>query len=74
MKQFFKLGFTTTLYQLLVVTIYFTIIFQFILGIFILIILVTTIIIIVILCKYGSNPVKTKMNKALDKFRYKIIS
>jgi Na+/H+ antiporter NhaD/arsenite permease-like protein len=73
MKQFFKLGFTTTFYQLVVVTFYFCIIFQFILGIIILVILVTIIIIILILCKYGSNPVKTNLYKALDNFRYKII-
>ncbi len=72
-KQFFKLGFCTTIYQLIIVTIYFTLIFQFIIGMVIIITISIMIAIFYLLQKYGPNSMKIKIDKIITKFKNIII-
>jgi len=72
-KQFFKLGFCTTIYQLIIVTIYFTLIFQFIIGMVIIITISIMIAIFYLLQKYGPNRMKIKIDKIITKFKNIII-
>lgn len=72
-KQFFKLGFTTTVYQLFLVTIIFISMQELILGLLIVIIIILSIGGIFITYKKGPKVLSLKINKYVDKFRNKII-
>ena len=72
-KQFFKLGFTTTVYQLLLTTIIFISMHDLILGLLIVIIIILSIGGIFITYKKGPKVLSLKINKYVDKFRNKII-
>ncbi len=61
-KQFFKIGFFTTTYQLIIVSIYYTLIFNFSIGILIILVILLIIIIFFLLKKSGIK----KVNKIID--------
>lgn len=68
-KQFFKLGFLTTIYQLIIVSIYYTLVFRFSTGIIIVIVIIISIIMIYVLHRFGSKKLRSKINKILNGFR-----
>ncbi len=72
-KLFFKLGFTTTIYQLILISIYFTLIFQPITGIFLIFILIMASIILILIYKLGNKRLKLNIEKIVTKIRNKII-
>jgi len=68
MRQFFKLGFITTVYQLAIVSIIFILIFRFFLGILIVFIILFVILVIYLLHKIGPM----KIRQIIDNFGNKI--
>ena len=68
-KQFFKIGFITTLYQLAIVSVYYTLIFNFPVGIFIVILLIVLILAFFILKRLGSKKIKQTIEKTANKIR-----
>jgi len=72
-KQFFKIGFVTTVYQLSIVSLIFTLMFQFILGIIILFTLLIVLLSLFILYKYGPRMIHIKLDQLSKKLKYKII-
>jgi len=62
-KQFFKIGFVTTLYQLAIVTIYYTLIFNFPIGIIVIILISSILIIFFILKRIGNKIIESIINK-----------
>jgi Na+/H+ antiporter NhaD/arsenite permease-like protein len=68
-KQFFKIGFFTTLYQIIIVSIYYTLIFNFSIGILIIAIIFLILITFYILQKIGSRKVKKITDDIIRKFR-----
>ncbi|MBY9004036.1 MAG: hypothetical protein KGD73_08700 [Candidatus Lokiarchaeota archaeon] len=72
-KQFFKLGFITTNYQLIILSIYFTFLDNFVNGMFISIVCFALILIITLLSKKGPKKIRIKLNKILEKARNFII-
>ncbi len=74
MKQFFKLGFFTTNYQLLIVSLYFVIIYQFLIGMMILLIVFFIIFSLSMLLRLKLNKGKTsKIQNFVAKIRNFII-
>lgn len=71
-RQFFKLGFITTIFQLSIITVIFILIFQFFIGIVICLIISLIIIFIYLTQKFGPRPLRLKINKFINKIRYKI--
>jgi len=69
-KQFFKIGFITTLYQLIIISIYFTLIFRFSIGIIIVLTIILTFAIIFILNKVGPKKLKIIIEKIINRFRH----
>ena len=72
-KQFFKIGFTTTLYQLAIITIIFTLIFRLLAGIITITVILLTISILYMLSKKGPKPVQLKLNQYIRKIKNMII-
>lgn len=72
-KSFFKLGFVTTNYQLMILSIYYTLIFNFQIGIIIIGIITCSIITISCLHKFGSQKVRLGIGSILIKVRNIII-
>ena len=72
-KQFFKLGFVTTVFQLAIATLIFVLIFQFFLGLIITIFVILIIGFINLIKRFGPKKLKIKMDKIITKIRYKII-
>ncbi len=72
-KQFMKLGFITTIYQLFIMTIYFTIVFKFVIGIIVLFMIIVIIIIIYLFTKNGSGKIRNKILNILSNLRNYII-
>ncbi|MFX0021814.1 MAG: SLC13 family permease [Candidatus Hermodarchaeota archaeon] len=72
-KSFFKLGFITTNYQLIIISIYYCLIFYFQIGIIILVIVVLFVIIIYCLNKFGPKKLKSHLNVISNKIRESII-
>ena len=68
-KQFFKIGFLTTLYQLTIVSIYYTIIFNFGVGITIVIAILFTLTGLFILRKLGIEKINSIIDGIINKFR-----
>ncbi len=74
MKQFFKLGFFTTNYQLLIVSLYFVIIYQFLIGMMILLIIFFIIFSLSMLLRIKLKKGKTsKIQNFISKIRKLII-
>ncbi|TFG07824.1 MAG: hypothetical protein EU539_04005 [Promethearchaeota archaeon] len=72
-KQFFKLGFITTLYQLLIVSIILITIFHLMNGILIWIIIFLVITSLSLLSQKGPERIRKILDKIITKFRNKII-
>ena len=72
-KSFFKLGFVTTNYQLILISLYYTVVFNMILGLIILGTLIFIIVIVFILHKFGPKIVISQINKFTKKIRDLII-
>ncbi len=71
-RQFFKIGFVTTLYQLCFVSLIFTLIFRFLLGIFIVIIIIFSLVTLYLIYKFGSAKIKSAFENSIKKIRSKI--
>ncbi len=72
-KSFFKIGFVTTNYQLAIITLYYTLIYNTFIGVIILGIVVSFIIVIYLLLKFGPDKAKTEIKKISEKVRDIII-
>jgi len=72
-KSFFKLGFITANYQLIIISIYYCLIFYIQIGIIILGIVGLFLIVIYCLNKFGSKTIKSRMNTLSNKLREIII-
>ena len=68
-KQFFKLGFITTLYQLIIISIYYTLIFSTSLGVLIIIIIFISLLVIYLLSKFGPKKLRSIIKNATNRFR-----
>ncbi len=75
-KTFWKLGFATSILQLILVTIFFTFYSKqtYLVGLILLIVLIATVGIVFIFSKYGNDKIKSYLNKWINKFRSLIIS
>ncbi|NVM43712.1 MAG: hypothetical protein HWN79_02255 [Candidatus Lokiarchaeota archaeon] len=72
-KSFFKLGFVTTNYQLILISLYYTVVFNLIVGLIILGTVIFIMVIVIILHKFGPNKVISQINKITKKIRDIII-
>ncbi len=72
-KSFFKLGFITTNYQLVLISLYYTLIFYTQIGFIIIGIFVLVIVVIYLMYKFGSNKIKSLFNRFINKFREIIV-
>jgi len=68
-KQFFKIGFITTLYQITMVSIYYTLIFNTSMGVFIVIILIIIFSLTYLLSKIGPKKLKVIIRNVINGFR-----
>jgi len=75
-KTFWKLGFATTIIQLIFVSIFFTFFSTqtYLIGLILLIFIIATVGIVFIFSKYGNDKTKSYLNKWVNKFRSLIIS
>ncbi|MCE7739904.1 MAG: hypothetical protein KAU62_00315 [Candidatus Heimdallarchaeota archaeon] len=75
-KTFWKLGFATTIIQLIFVSIYFTFLSKqtYLIGLILLTFIIASVGIVFIFSKYGNNQIKSYLNKRINKFRSLIIS
>ncbi len=75
-KTFWKLGFATTIIQLILVSIYFTFFSSqtYLIGLILLISIIASLGIVFIFSKYGNDKTKSYLNKWVNKFRSLIIS
>ncbi len=75
MKTFWKLGFTTTILQLILVTLYLTFFSSetYLIGLIVSLVLITIVGIVFIILKYGNEQIKSYLNKIINKFRSIII-
>ena len=72
-KQFFKLGFVTTIYQLSIVSLIYALMFQFLLGLIMLLTLLIISTSLFIAHKYGQKKMQFKIEQISKKLKYKII-
>ena len=72
-KSFFKLGFVTTNYQLILISLYYTVVFNLIVGLIILGTVIFIMVIVIIIHKFGPNKVISQINKITKKIRDIII-
>ncbi|MFX0059741.1 MAG: SLC13 family permease [Candidatus Hodarchaeota archaeon] len=72
-KQFFKLGFVTTNYQLILISIYYILIFNFIIGIIIIISISISCVILFIITRFFPQKVRNPIKNSLSKIRNIII-
>jgi len=68
-KQFFKIGFITTLYQITIVSIYYTLVFNFPIGILIVIFILFIVILFFILTRIGNKKIKQVIENTANKIR-----
>ncbi len=73
-KTFWKLGFITTVYQLCLATLFFTLIYNFILGILIIGIIGVIIGIFIVLAKRGPYGIQSRIEKGFFTFRNFIVA
>jgi len=75
-KTFWKIGFSTTILQLFLVTVYFTMHSRetFLIGLIALLVVFATIGILFIFSRYGSEQIKNSINRGIDRFRSSIIA
>lgn len=68
-RQFFKIGFLTTLYQIILVSIYYTLIFETSTGIIIVIVITVCLLMIYLLNKLGPKGVRVGIGKGVNGIR-----
>ncbi|NHJ25945.1 MAG: hypothetical protein EAX89_15315 [Candidatus Lokiarchaeota archaeon] len=68
-KLFFKIGFVTTLYQIVLVSIYYTLIFNTTMGILIVLIIFFSLLTIYLLNKLGPKKARNGIGKSINRFR-----
>jgi len=73
-KTFWKLGFLTTMYQLILATLFFTLIYHFIIGVICIFIIGITVGILIILIKSGPIQVQTRLDMWFFRFRNLVIT
>lgn len=73
-KTFWKLGFLTTMYQLVLATLFFTLIYHFIIGVLFIFIIGIIVGIMIILIKSGPIQVQTRLDMLLFRFRNLILA
>ncbi len=73
MKAFWKLGFTTTIVQLILVTLFFTVIYYLVIGITIILTIIILLGTVFIFSKYGNEQTRKIIDKTITKFRTKVI-
>lgn len=72
-SQFFKLGFITTIYQLIILSIYFTLIYRFLLGITVIILIIIIIGVFYLLFRINKEIYDKYFGNILKKIRNRII-
>jgi Na+/H+ antiporter NhaD/arsenite permease-like protein len=72
-SQFFRLGFITTIYQLCIITLYFTVVFKFLIGITLIVIIVCIIIIFYLFSKLSKEKYNSTIGSIINKIRNYII-
>jgi hypothetical protein len=72
-KSFFKLGFVTTNYQLVLISLYYTLIFNSLIGLLILGAVIFIVTFVFILYKIGPNKIKSQIIKSTTNIRNIII-
>jgi Na+/H+ antiporter NhaD/arsenite permease-like protein len=72
-KQFFKIGFITTLYQISLVTLYYTLIFKTTLALIIISLIIIIILLLYLLNKSGLHKIQQFIQITTNKLRYIII-
>ena len=72
-KQFLKIGFITTIYQLIIITIYFTLILRLILGLILIFSIILVIFVLVLIIKFGPNKIRLSINNLISNIRNFII-
>jgi hypothetical protein len=72
-NQFFRLGFITTIYQICLVTIYYTLLFYFLQGLLVVIIVFLSIFLIYILIKFGPKKQSLVIVNSFSKIKNRII-
>jgi len=73
-KTFFKLGFTLTIYQLLIATLYFILLLEFFLGLLIVMFCLSIFLLLTILSKKGPYKIQNRLKSYTKRFRKLIIS
>lgn len=74
-KTFWKIGFSTTIIQLFLVTIYFTMLSRgtYLVGLIMLLVVFATVGILFIFSRYGNEQIKSNINRGINRFRSLII-
>ncbi|MBN1800481.1 MAG: hypothetical protein JW891_03190 [Candidatus Lokiarchaeota archaeon] len=72
-KQFFKLGFITTIYQLSIISLYYTIKFHFLIGIIIVVSIIAFVLLLLFLKRQKFKGLDVKINHIISKIRNIII-
>lgn len=72
-KTFFKLGFVTTNYQLILISLFYTLVFNTLYGLVITGTVIFIIIAVLMIHKFGPNKIKSRMSKFTEKIREIII-
>jgi Na+/H+ antiporter NhaD/arsenite permease-like protein len=68
-RQFFKIGFITTLYQIIIVSLYYTIIFKPSMGLIIVTLVIIILVVVLLLSRFGPNKMRQSIHKMINKFR-----
>ena len=76
MKTFWKLGFSTTILQLILVSIYFTLLSSstYLIGLVAIIVIFAMLGIVFIFSKYGNDQIKSYLSRGINRFRSIVIS
>ncbi len=76
MKTFWKIGFTTTIIQLILVSMYYTLFSSstYLIGLSAIIVIMLTVGIVFIFSKYGNDATKSYLNKWINRFRSVVIA
>ena len=72
-KQFFKLGFITTIYQLTIVSVILILLYEFMFGIFLSTAVILIILLLYTINKYAPQKIRIKINNVSNKLRNAII-
>ncbi|MCG3222368.1 MAG: hypothetical protein H7641_13395 [Candidatus Heimdallarchaeota archaeon] len=75
-KTFWKIGFSTTIVQLFLVTIYFTMFSRgtYLVGLIMILVVFATVGILFIFSRYGNEQIKSNISRGINRFRSLIIA